>query len=58
MKCELKAWSDTGFVDLKLIPETDGEKALLILLRDRTPRHTVPQGSADYIEIVFERAKP
>ncbi len=58
MRVELKAWSDTGNVDLRLLPDTDGEKALLVLLKDRAPRHSEAQDSSGTIELVFESRKP
>ena len=58
MKYELKAWSDTGNVDLRLIPENDNDIALLVLLKDRKPRHSKAHDSSDAIELVFEPREP
>ena len=58
MRCEMKYWRDTKNVDVRLVPETNAEIALLALVRDREPRWSEGTHGDDSQEIIFEPKEP
>jgi len=53
MKIEIKAWSDTKNVDLRLVPENDSDRVILVLVGERKPEWSTVMGNMDVKEIVF-----